>query len=175
MNQASSNAAAIEPPVALYERHRKIYIRSVKGVFAKWRWALVWITQAIFYGLCWLPWNDRQAVLLDLVERKFYIFGLVFWPQDVLYLAILLIVSAYALFLFTAVGGRLFCGYACPQTVYTEIFTWIEEKIEGERNARIKLDQQPMNGRKLRIKATKHAAWIAVALWTGFTFACRQT
>ena len=94
MNQTSSNAAAIESPVSLYERHRKIYIRSVKGVFAKWRWALVWITQAIFYGLCWLPWNDRQAVLLDLVERKFYIFGLVFWPQDVLYLAILLIVSA---------------------------------------------------------------------------------
>ena len=173
MNQASSTATTtIEPPVSLYERHRKIYIRSVKGVFAKWRWALVWITQAIFYGLCWLPWNDRQAVLLDLVERKFYIFGLVFWPQDVLYLAILLIVAAYALFLFTAVGGRLFCGYACPQTVYTEIFMWIEEKIEGERNARIKLDQQPMNGRKFRIKATKHAAWIAVALWTGFTFAC---
>jgi cytochrome c oxidase accessory protein FixG len=175
MNQTPSNAAAIEQPVTLYERHRKIYIRSVKGVFANWRWALVWITQAIFYGLCWLPWNDRQAVLLDLVERKFYIFGLVFWPQDVLYLAILLIVSAYALFLFTAVGGRLFCGYACPQTVYTEIFTWIEEKIEGERNARIKLDQQPLNGRKLRIKATKHAAWIAVALWTGFTFACYFT
>jgi cytochrome c oxidase accessory protein FixG len=170
MNQASSSATAIEPVVPLYEQHRKIQIRSVKGVFANWRWALVWITQAIFYGLCWLPWNGRQAVLLDLVERKFYIFGLVFWPQDVLYLAILLIVSAYALFLFTAVGGRLFCGYACPQTVYTEIFMWIEEKIEGERNARIKLDQQPMNGRKLRIKATKHAVWIVLSLWTGFTF-----
>jgi cytochrome c oxidase accessory protein FixG len=110
-------------------------------------------------------------VLFDLVERKFYIFGLVFWPQDVIYLAVLLIISAYALFLFTAIGGRLFCGYACPQTVYTEIFMWIEEKIEGERNARVKLDRQPMSAHKLRIKITKHFLWIAVALWTGFTFA----
>ncbi len=171
MNTAQNLAANIEQPLPLYEKHRTIQIRSVTGTFSKWRWALVWITQALFYGLCWLPWNGRQAVLFDLAERKFYIFGLVFWPQDVFYLAILLIISAYALFLFTAVGGRLFCGYACPQTVYTEIFMWIEEKIEGERNARIKLDQQPLNGRKLAIKTAKHAAWIAVALWTGFTFA----
>jgi len=155
----------------LYEKHRKIQIRSVTGVFANWRWVMVWVTQLIFYGLCWVPWNDRQALLFDLVERKFYIFGLVFWPQDVFYMAILLIISAYGLFLFTAIGGRLFCGYACPQTVYTEIFMWIERKIEGERNTRIKLDQQPMNGRKFVIKLAKHAAWIAVALWTGFTFA----
>ena len=111
------------------------------------------------------------AVLFDLVERKFYIFGLVFWPQDVFYLAILLIISAYGLFLFTAIGGRLFCGYACPQTVYTEIFMWLEQKIEGDRNARIKLDQAPMSAHKFRRKLAKHAAWIAVALWTGFTFA----
>jgi cytochrome c oxidase accessory protein FixG len=84
---------------------------------------------------------------------------------------VLLIISAYALFLFTAIGGRLFCGYACPQTVYTEIFIWIEEKIEGERNARMKLDKAPLDARKIGVKATKHAAWIAVALWTGFTFA----
>ena len=162
------------PPVeetTLYEKHKKIHIRSVHGLFAKWRWIMVWVTQAIFYGLCWLPWNGRQAVLFDLVERKFYIFGLVLWPQDVFYLAILLIISAYGLFLFTAVGGRLFCGYACPQTVYTEIFMWIERKIEGERNNRIKLDQQPMSGRKFGIKLAKHAAWVVVALWTGFTFA----
>ncbi|MDK9724076.1 MAG: cytochrome c oxidase accessory protein CcoG [Sterolibacteriaceae bacterium MAG5] len=175
MNQPSSLTAELQPSVSLYERRRKIYVRSVSGFFAKWRWALVWLTQAIFYGLCWVPWNGRQAVLFDLVERKFYIFGLVFWPQDVLYLAVLLIISAYALFLFTAVGGRLFCGYACPQTVYTEIFMWIEERIEGERGARIKLDQQPMNGRKLGIKAAKHGAWIAVSLWTGFTFAAYFT
>jgi len=167
----TQHAATLEQPVALYEKHRTIQVRSVTGFFSNWRWAMVWITQALFYGLCWLPWNGRQAVLFDLVQRKFYIFGLVFWPQDVLYLTVLLIVSAYALFLFTAVGGRLFCGYACPQTVYTEIFLWIEEKIEGDRNARIKLDQQPLDARKLRLKLAKHAAWIAVALWTGFTFA----
>jgi cytochrome c oxidase accessory protein FixG len=161
------------PPLAqsLYAKHKKIQIRTVTGTFANWRWAMVWITQAIFYGLCWVPWNDRQAFLLDIFERKFYIFGLVFWPQDVLYLTLLLIVSAYSLFLFTAIGGRLFCGYACPQTVYTEIFMWLERKIEGERNARIKLDQEPFSLRKLRIRASKHAVWIILSLWTGFTFA----
>jgi cytochrome c oxidase accessory protein FixG len=169
MNQAQ--APAIEPvEQTLYEKHRKIYAKSVSGLFSKWRWLMVFLTQAVFYGLCWLPWNGRQAVLLDLVERKFYIFGLVFWPQDVFYLAILLIVSAYALFLFTAIGGRLFCGYACPQTVYTEILMWIEEKIEGDRNARMKLDKAPLSAQKAFLKLLKHAAWLAVALWTGFTF-----
>jgi cytochrome c oxidase accessory protein FixG len=154
----------------LYEVRKKIYPRAVHGLFAKWRWALVWFTQLLFYGLCWLEWNGRQAVLFHLVERKFYIFGWVFWPQDVFFLAILLIISALSLFLFTAVAGRLWCGYACPQTVYTEIFMWIESKIEGDRNARMKLDKEPMKGRKFGIKATKHSAWILVALWTGFTF-----
>ncbi len=168
---APNAAAAVPASEGLYARRRKIYVRSVGGFFAQWRWTLVWISQAIFYGLCWLPWNGRQAVLFDLVQRKFYLFGLVLWPQDVFYLAVLLIISAYALFLFTAIGGRLFCGYACPQTVYTEIFMWLEEKIEGERNARMKFDKAPLDAPKLGIKATKHAAWIAVALWTGFTFA----
>ena len=171
MSQESSAAIDGVVPIALYEQHRTIHVRSVQGAFARWRWAMVWLTQAVFYGLCWLPWNGRQAVLFDIVERKFYLFGLVLWPQDVLYLAVLLIVAAYSLFLFTAVGGRLFCGYACPQTVYTEIMMWIEARIEGERNARIKLDKQPMTAAKFGKKLAKHAAWIAVALWTGFTFA----
>ena len=111
----------------------KIYPRSVSGIFARWRIAFVFITQLIFYGLPWLQWNGRQAVLFDLGARKFYLFGLVLWPQDVVYLAVLLVISALALFLFTAVAGRLFCGYACPQTVYTEIFMWIERKVEGDR------------------------------------------
>jgi hypothetical protein len=97
---------------SLYEVHKKVHPSAVSGIFATWRWALVWITQLIFYGLCWLPWNGRQAVLFDLVERKFYIFGLVFWPQDVFFLAILLIISAYSLFLFTAVAVA--CGAAMP-------------------------------------------------------------
>ena len=155
---------------ALYEVRKKIYPRAVHGWFAHWRWALVWFTQILFYGSAWLTWNDRQAVLFDLAARKFYIFGLVLWPQDFIFLTLILIISAYSLFLFTAVAGRLFCGYACPQTVYTEIFMWIERKIEGDRGARMKLDGQPLGAEKLFKKGAKHGAWIALALWTGFTF-----
>jgi cytochrome c oxidase accessory protein FixG len=155
---------------ALYEVRQKIYPRAVSGKIANWRVAMVLLTQATFYGLPWLPWNGRQAVLFDLVSRKFYIFGLVFLPQDFIFLTALLVISALSLFLFTAVAGRLWCGYACPQTVYTELFLWIERKIEGDRMRRMKLDKQPYGARKVGIKAAKHGAWIAVALWTGFTF-----
>ena len=157
---------------SLYEVRRKIYPRSVSGLFARWRFILVFATQLLFYGLPWLNWNGRQAVLFDLVQRKFYIFGLVLWPQDVIYLTLLLILSALALFLFTAVAGRLFCGYACPQTVYTEIFMWIERKVEGDRFARIRLDGEewPWTFRKWRLKLTKHFLWLLIAFWTGFTF-----
>jgi cytochrome c oxidase accessory protein FixG len=156
--------------VSLYEIRRKVYPRAVHGWFAGWRWAMVWATQIVFYGLPWLQWNGRQAVLFDLAARKFTIFGLVFWPQDVIYLAVLLILSAFALFLFTAVAGRLWCGYACPQTVYTEIFLWVERRIEGDRVARMRLDAQPASIEKFVKKAVKHTAWIAIALWTGYTF-----
>ncbi len=154
----------------LYEVRRKIYPRSVTGAFSSWRVWLVILTQLIYYGTPWLQWNGRQAVLFDLGARKFYIFGLVLWPQDVIYLAVLLVISALALFLFTAIAGRLFCGYACPQTVYTEIFMWIERRVEGDRIARIRLDGDPWSLRKLRLKATKHFLWVLIALWTGFTF-----
>lgn len=170
MSAQAPSPAKTEDEVELYQIHKKIHVRAVSGAFATWRWVLVWITQIVYYGFCWLPWNGRQAVLFDLVERKFYIFGLVLWPQDVFFLAVLLIISAYALFLFTAVGGRLWCGYACPQTVYTEIFMWIEQKIEGDRNARRKLEQAPSDGRKLVIRTLKYSAWGLFSLWTGFTF-----
>ncbi len=156
--------------VGLYEIRKKIYPRSVTGWFASWRLALVIGTQVVFYGLPWLYWNGRQAVLFDLGARKFYILGLVFWPQDVIYLTVLLILSALSLFLFTAVAGRLWCGYACPQTVYTEIFLWIERKIEGDRLARIRLDAAPLSLEKFVKKAVKHTAWIVLAIWTGYTF-----
>jgi len=156
--------------VSLYQKQRKIYARAVTGVFANWRWALVWLTQLVFYGLPWLTWNDRQAVLLDLASRRFYIFGLVLYPQDFIYLTGLLVISAYALFLFTAVAGRLWCGYACPQTVYTEIFMWVEHKIEGDRAKRMKLDAGPWTAERIWRKTAKQAAWIGIALWTGFTF-----
>ena len=166
----AQGGSADDSSMQVEEIRAKIYPRSVTGVFAKWRIILVLATQAIFYGLPWLQWNGRQAVLFDLAERKFYIFGIVLWPQDVFYLAIILIISAYGLFLFTALAGRLFCGYACPQTVYTEIFMWIERKVEGDRVARIRLDESPMSVRKFRIKATKHFLWLVVAWWTGSTF-----
>ena len=155
---------------ALYEIRQKIYPRAVTGKFVAWRWFFVWVTQIVFYGSPWLSWNGRQAVLFDLLHRKFYIFGLVFWPQDIIYLTVLLIISACSLFLFTAVAGRLWCGYACPQTVYTEIFLWIERMIEGDRPKRMKLDQSPLSARKIGLKAAKHAVWIVLGLWTGFTF-----
>jgi len=140
-------------------------------VFARWRIALVVATQLLFYGLPWLQYNGgRQAVLFDLGARKFYLFGMVLWPQDVIYLTVLLVLAAFSLFLFTAIAGRLFCGYACPQTVYTEIFMWVERKIEGDRLARIRLDGAPWGLRKLRLKATKHLVWLAIAWWTGSTF-----
>jgi len=142
----------------------------VHGWFAAWRWALVWATQLVFYGGAWLTWNGRQALLFDIAHRKFYLFGLVFWPQDIIYLTVLLIVSALSLFLFTAVAGRLWCGYACPQTVYTEIFLWIERVVEGDRNARMRLDQERLSGEKILRKGAKHGIWLAVALWTGLTF-----
>jgi cytochrome c oxidase accessory protein FixG len=159
-----------EIEVSLFAESKTVYARSQKGWFNSWRWVFVALTQILFYGSVWLTWNDRQAVLFDLVTRKFYIFGLILWPQDFIYLAILLVISALSLFLFTTIAGRLFCGYACPQTVYTEVFMWIERKIEGDRNAQIKLEQSPLSFRKIRLKTAKHIVWLSVALWTGFTF-----
>ncbi len=155
---------------ALYEVRSKIYPRAVHGWFASWRVMMVVATQLVFYGVPWLMWNVRQAVLFDLGARKFYVFGAVFWPQDFIFLTALLIISALALFLFTAVAGRLFCGYACPQTVYTEIFLWVERMVEGERLKRMRLDKSPLNARKAGLKTMKHGIWIAIALWTGCTF-----
>ena len=156
--------------VSFYEAQKKIYPRSIRGFFAHWRWAMVFITQLVFYGLPWMEWGQRQIVLFDLGARRFYIFGLVLYPQDFIYLTGLLIISALSLFLFTAVAGRLWCGFACPQTVYTEIFMWIEHKIEGERSSRLRLDAGKWNWEKLWKKTVKQGLWIAVSLWTGFTF-----
>jgi cytochrome c oxidase accessory protein FixG len=156
--------------VSLYAKQPKIYPRSVSGLFARWRWAMVWFTQIVFYGGPWLRWDGRQAILFDLGERRFQLFGLVLQPQDLVFLAALLVLSALALFFFTAVAGRLWCGYACPQTVYTEIFLWIERRIEGDRIARMALDAAPWGPAKVARKSAKHAAWLAVGLVTGFTF-----
>ncbi|KAB2325356.1 cytochrome c oxidase accessory protein CcoG [Betaproteobacteria bacterium SCN1] len=167
-DKQASNEAPIEQQ--LYAIRQTIQARAVHGVFANWRIALVLLTQALYYGLPWISWDNRQAVLFDLAARKFYIFGLVFWPQDFVYLTGLLILSALSLFLFTAVAGRLWCGYACPQTVYTEIFMWVENWFEGDHIARRKLDASPWNAAKLKKRGLKHLVWFVIALWTGFTF-----
>jgi len=156
--------------VSLYAASQKIYPRSVEGIFAYWRWILVVLTQLVFYGLPWVEWGTRQAVLFDLASRRFYIFGLVLYPQDFIYLTGLLVISALALFLFTAVAGRLWCGYTCPQTVYSEIFLWIERKVEGDRSARMRLDGANFTMEKLVKKWYKHILWIFLSIWTGFTF-----
>jgi cytochrome c oxidase accessory protein FixG len=156
--------------VSLYKSETTIYAKAVSGWFSHWRWAMVWITQLVFYGLPWLSMNGRQAMLFDLGSRRFYIFNLVLYPQDLIYLTGLLVISALSLFLFTAVAGRLWCGYACPQTVYTEIFMWVERKVEGDRNARMRLDKSRWGLPKVSKKTLKHAVWLAIGLWTGFTF-----
>jgi cytochrome c oxidase accessory protein FixG len=156
--------------VSLYAATQKIYPRSVQGIFAKWRWFMVALTQLVFYGLPWIEWGQRQAVLFDLGARRFYIFGFVLYPQDFIYLTAILVISAFSLFLFTAVAGRLWCGYACPQTVYSEIFMWVERKVEGDRTARIRLDGEKISLEKLFKKIYKHIVWLAIAMWTGFTF-----
>lgn len=156
--------------VSLYAAQKKIYPRSISGFFARWRWVMVFLTQLVFYGLPWIELGQRQMVLFDLGARRFYIFGLVLYPQDFIYLTGLLIISALSLFLFTAVAGRLWCGFSCPQTVYTEIFMWIEHKVEGDRSARVRLDNSGWTFEKIWKKSLKQFLWVAIAAWTGFTF-----
>jgi cytochrome c oxidase accessory protein FixG len=156
--------------ISLYQSERKIYPREIFGIFSKWRWVFVWITQIIFYTTPWIQWGGRQAILFNIEIGRFYLFELVLYPQDLIYLALLLIICAISLFLFTAIAGRLWCGYACPQTVYSEIFLWIESKVEGKFLKREKLDQSNWSLNKVSLKTLKHLMWVIFSLWTGFTF-----
>lgn len=131
---------------------------------------MVWLTQLVFYGLPWWSWNGRQAVLFNLDARRFYLFDLVLYPQDFIYLAVLLVICALGLFLVTAVAGRVWCGFACPQTVYTALFMWAERVTEGDRSARMRLDAAPWSVAKFARKASKQGLWLGIGLWTGFTF-----
>ncbi len=154
----------------LYVKEPKIYPREVSGRYDRLRKVAVFVLLGLYYVLPWLSWGDHQAVLFDLPARRFYILGLEFWPQDFIYLALLLISAGLSLFFFTALAGRLWCGYACPQTVWTEVFLWMERWVEGNRNQQMKLDKSPWNAAKIGRKATKQFLWITFALWTGFTF-----
>jgi len=157
-------------PVSMYESQQKIYPREIGGRFANLSKLATISLLGLFYLIPWLMWDDRQAILFDLPARKFYLVGLTLWPQDFPYLALLLIIAALSLFFFTALAGRLWCGFACPQTVWTEAFIWIEQLTEGTRSQRMKLDKAPWSWNKLRRKGSKQLLWIALSMWTGFTF-----
>jgi cytochrome c oxidase accessory protein FixG len=177
MNSADTIATA--PPrqsklgkPGLYASHVTVYPKSVHGVARQVKWAVLVFCLSVYYLLPWLRWTRApgrpdQAVLLDLPNRRFYFFDLVFWPEDVFYLTGLLILSALGLFLVTSLAGRVWCGYTCPQTVWTDLFMWVERLVEGDRNARMRLDQGPMTAGKLRQKILKHTIWLAIAFWTG--------
>jgi cytochrome c oxidase accessory protein FixG len=170
--RGSSSARQTDEQVAksLYARREKIFPREVHGIYARLRVLGVLGLLGLYYLVPWMRWDGQQAVLLDLPARKFHIFSLTLWPQDFIYLTFLLIIAGLTLFFVTALVGRIWCGYACPQTVWTEAFLWIERKVEGDRMKQQKLDALPMNAHKLRIKATKHILWLLFAAWTGFTF-----
>lgn len=154
----------------LYQRRERIYTRKVEGFFQKVRLYTGWPLLLGYFLLPWLSWNGQQAILFDLPERKFHILGLTFWPQDFPMLAFLLIIAAYSLFAVTTFAGRIWCGYTCPQTVWTTMFMWVEQKTEGNRNQRIKLDKAPWSVNKLRKKLMKHAGWLFIGFMTGFSF-----
>ena len=168
--RATDDAHNTSNDLFLVEAASKVYARSVSGGFTWIRWTMVWLTQLVFYGMPWLQWNGRQAVLFDMERQRFFLFGLALYPQDLIYLAVLLVLAALALFFVTAVAGRVWCGFSCPQTVYTEIFMWVERRVEGDRVARMRLDAAPWSAIKLVRKAGKHVIWLAISLWTGFTF-----
>ncbi len=155
---------------SMYESAEKIYPREIDGRFERLSRIATVVLLGLFYAVPWLSMSGRQAVLFDLPARKFHIFGLTLWPQDFPYLALLLMILAFSLFFFTALAGRLWCGFACPQTVWTEIFIWMEQWTEGTRSQRMKLDKAPWSWNKFRRKFSKQFLWITFSLWTGFTF-----
>lgn len=169
-NRKGKSVPAEGLDMEFYAKHEKIYPRQVHGLFVRLRVTALIVLLGLFYGAPWLTWEGRQAILFDLPERKFHIFGLTFWPQDFFLLAILLVIAALSLFFFTALAGRLWCGYACPQTVWTEAFIRIERWFEGDRAKQMKLDQGPWTRDKILRKTGKHTVWIVFALFTGLTF-----
>ncbi len=154
---------------SFFSVHQKVHPRIVHGRFARLRVAALFLTLGVLYGLPWLRWDGRQAFLHDLPARKFYFFGLVFWPQDLIYLTAVLVVAALALFLFTALAGRVWCGYACPQTVFTQVLVWIERWVEGDRASQLRLRKNGFSLPRAWKLAIKWVLWIAFAMFTSFS------
>ncbi|MFT0475810.1 cytochrome c oxidase accessory protein CcoG [Pseudomonas antarctica] len=147
-----------------------IHTRSFSGLFRTLRVSGAAVLFLAFFGTVWLNWGGRQAVLWDLAESKFHIFGATFWPQDFILLSALLIICAFGLFAITVFAGRVWCGYTCPQSSFTWLFMWCEKVTEGERNQRIKLQAAPWSLNKLARRSAKHALWLGISVLTGLTF-----
>lgn len=171
MADAAGSAVANESRwVSLYEKRQKIHPRQVKGLFQNIRVFTIWSSLAVYFLVPWLSWEGQQAVLFNLPERQFKIFWLTFWPQDFVFLSWLMIIAFMALFLATVVAGRVYCGYVCPQTVWTKIFMWIEKVTEGNRNQRLRLDKSPWTFNKIWRRSSKHFFWLLVAFATAAGF-----
>jgi cytochrome c oxidase accessory protein FixG len=167
-----SDAAAQDWDGPLYAASRKVYPQKVSGPYRRLKWGLLTVCLGIYYFLPFLRWNrganlPDQAVLVDLANRRFYFFFIELWPQEIYYFTGLLVIAALVLFLMNAVAGRIWCGYLCPQTIWTDLFVAVERLIEGDRRERIKLDAAPLTLRKAGLKAAKHVLWIIIAWWTG--------
>ena len=154
----------------LYAKREHIYVKFYKGFFKNFRIISGFLMLALFYGASWIQYDGRQAVLFDLPNRQFHIFGMTFWPQDFMLLSWLLIILAFTLFFVTVFAGRLWCGYACPQFVWTWLFIWAERVTEGDRNKRMRRDKQPMSRQKAIRKTAKHSLWLLIAIATAVAF-----
>ncbi|UZE94649.1 cytochrome c oxidase accessory protein CcoG [Alkalimarinus alittae] len=154
----------------LYASREKIYVKAVTGVFQRIRTGSLWLLMGMYFVFCWVSINGEQLIYFDIPGRKFHLFGATFWPQDFVLLSWLLIICAFGLFFITSLFGRVWCGYTCPQTVWTFIFMWVEEKVEGSRNKRMKLDKAPNDASKTFKKVLKHSIWLLIAFATGLTF-----
>ena len=156
----------------LYADRIKIYPKDVRGTYRRIKWTALVVLLGIYYAVPWIRWDrgvaaPDQAVLIDMPARRAYFFGIEIWPQEIYFLTLLLILAAFGLFFVTSLFGRVWCGYTCPQTVWTDLFMWVERRIEGDRGARIRLDRAPWSAGKVWKKTLKHAAWLAIALATG--------
>ncbi|WP_164756246.1 4Fe-4S binding protein, partial [Mesorhizobium sp. M7A.F.Ca.US.014.04.1.1] len=166
----AANSAKVRQP--MYAARKKIFPKRATGNFRRFKWLVMAITLGIYYLTQWLRWDrgpfaPDQAVLLDLANRRFYFFFIEIWPQEFYYVAGLLIMAGVGLFLITSTIGRAWCGYTCPQTVWVDLFLVVERAIEGDRNARMKLDAGPWTARKLALRASKHAIWLGIGAATG--------
>jgi cytochrome c oxidase accessory protein FixG len=157
---------------SLYAKRVKVHPKRVSGIFRRIKWLVMAVTLAVYYFGPWIRWDrgpdaPNQAILIDFPGRRFYFFFIEIWPQEVYYITGLLILAALALFLVTSLAGRVWCGYTCPQTVWTDLFVTVERWVEGDRNARMKLDRSPWTANKIGKRVLKHAIWLLIAIVTG--------